>query len=164
MRASEDGFADRIGLFRDLSRACQHGLLRGLYERLGEDKRDIAWLATSALVETIVMSPDFARDIAEPSKEAFEPSIHWVVGDMAALFKVAAQTSSNAPRDVLAAGSKILPHVLKVIAPTKAGTSKDAVSHAINAPRGRALEAFIHLALARRRNEVADGVSQVWFG
>lgn len=153
VRASEDGFSGRIGLFGDLPRPYQHGLLRGLKERWSDDKRDINWSATLSLVQTIASTPDFRADLAADQAEGWEPSVRWVVSDIADLLKGATGTERHLPSELHESCLQVLRLVLDAT-PTDAGESSDAVSHAINSPRGRALESFIHLALAMRRDEV----------
>ena len=163
VRASEDGFAGRIGLFADLARPYQHGLLRGLKERWSDDKRDINWPATLSLVQAIVSSPAFGADLAAEQAEGWEPSVHWVVSDIADLLKGASGTERHLPSELHKSWLQVLRLVLDAT-PTEAGQSNDAVSHAINSPRGRALESFIHLALAMRREEAATnpGPGETW--
>jgi len=163
VRASEDGFAQRIGLFADLGRPYQHGLLRGLRERWSDDKRDINWPATLSLLQTIVSSPAFKADLAADPPQGWEPSVHWVVGDIADLLKGALATQRRLPLEFHKACLQVLRPVLYTT-PSEAEQSDDAVSHAINSPRGRALECFIHLALAMRRDEVTakSGTGETW--
>lgn len=154
VRASEDGFAGRIGFFADLARPYQHGLLRGLKERWSDDKRDINWPATLSLLQAIVSAPAFRADLAADQAEGWEPSVHWVVSDIANLLKGATGTERHLPSEHHKSCLQVLRLVLDAT-PTDAGESSEAVSHAINSPRGRALESFIHLALAMRREEVS---------
>jgi len=154
VRASEDGFAGRIGLFADLARPYQHGLLRGLKQRWSDDKRDINWPATLSLVQAIVSAPSFRADLAADQAEGWEPSVHWVVSDIADLLKDATGTERHLPSALHTSCLQVLRLVLDAT-PTDAGESSDAVSHAINSPRGRSLESLIYLALAMRREEVA---------
>lgn len=166
VRVSEDGFASRIGLFGDLPRPYQHGLLRGLKERWSDDKRHIDWPATISLLQTIVSSPTFKEDLASDKPEGWEPSVHWVVSDISDLIKSAAATERSLPVNQLAACLQLLSLVLEICRPgsVAAEHSNDAVSHSINFPRGRALEAFVHVALALKRAEVAagSGPSTTW--
>ena len=154
VRASEDGFSGRIGLFADLARPYQHGLLRGLKERWVDDKRNINWLATLSLMETIVSSPSFEADLSADQADGWEPSVHWVVSDIADLMEGASETERHLPAEFYTSCLRILRHVLDAISP-EGEHSSDAVSHAINSPRGKTLEAFIHVALAMRREEIA---------
>lgn len=154
VRASEDGFAGRIGLFADLARPYQHGLLRGLKERWSDDKRDINWPATLSFVQAVVSAPSFRSDLAADKAEGWEPSVHWVVSDIADLLKCATGIERHLPSELYKLCLQVLRLVLDAT-PTNARDSSDAVSHAINSSRGRALESFIHLALAMRREEVA---------
>ncbi|MCW5669121.1 MAG: hypothetical protein KIT86_05630 [Hydrogenophaga sp.] len=159
VRASEDGFAQRISLFADLDRPYQHGLLRGLKERWSDDKRDINWPATLSLMHAIVSSPAFKADLAAHPAKGWEPSVHWVVSDISELLKGALGTQRRLPSEFHKACLQVLRRILDAT-PIEAEQWDDAVSHAINSPRGRALECFIHLALAMRREEVAPNPSQ----
>jgi len=163
VRSSQDGFAGRIGLFADLARPYQHGLLRGLKERWSDDKRDIDWPATLSLVQAIVSSPAFGVDLAVDKTEGWEPSVYWVVSDIADLLKSATGTERHLPPEFHKSCLQVLRLVLDAT-PRETGESNDAVSHAINSPRGRTLESFIHLALAMRREEVAAnlGSGETW--
>jgi hypothetical protein len=155
VKASEDGFARRIGLFADLARPYQHGLLRGLKERWSEDKRDINWPATLSLLQAIVSSAAFKADLEADQGEGGEPTVRWVVSDIADLLKAASGTERHLPTKLYKSCLEVLRLVLEATTSTEADQSTDAVSHAINSHRGRALESFIHLALAMRREEVA---------
>ena len=155
VRASEDGFASRIILFVDLARPYQHGLLRGLKERWSDDKRDIDWPTTLMLVQTLVSSPTFQVDLTAEQAEGWEPSVHWVVSDIADLVKSASGTKRHMPPEGYRLWLQVLRQVLEA-SPADNEQSSDAVSHAINSSRGRTLEAFIHLALAMRRTEAAE--------
>lgn len=164
VRASEDGFSNRIKLFVDLGRPYQHGLLRGLKERWSDDKRDIDWLETLALVQSIVLSPSFKMDLTAERVEGWEPSIHWVISDIADLLKAGASSERQVAQDILRQSLEILQMVLAALKPSEASESKDALTHAINSPRGRTLEAFVHAALSMRRQEVAadQGEGATW--
>jgi hypothetical protein len=154
VRASEDGFASRIMLFVDLARPYQHGLLRGLKERWSDDKRDVDWPTTLMLVQALVSSPTFRADLAAEQPDGWEPSVHWVVSDIADLVKSAVGTKRHMPEAFYRPWLQVLRQVLEAT-PGEVEEPSDAVSHAINTSRGRTLEAFIHLALAMRREEVA---------
>ncbi|MDG3064623.1 hypothetical protein ACFQ4M_14405 [Thauera mechernichensis] len=159
VRASEDGFARRIGLFADLARPYQYGLLRGLKQRWSDDKRDIDWQATLSLVQKIASSPAFRADLTGDQPEGWEPSVHWVVSDIADLLKGASGTERHVPAELYQSCFEILSLILDAMMPTDAKQANDPVSHAINSPRGRALESLIHMALAMRREEVASNSS-----
>lgn len=157
VRASEDGFGQRIALFADLARPYQHGLLRGLKERWSDDKRDINWPATLSLMNAIVSSPTFKADLKAKPPEGWEPSIHWVVTDIAEVLRAGFAVDRPLPLELLKPSLEVLQLVLKQMTPAKAEEPEDAVSHAINSSRGRTVESLIHLALAMRREEIASG-------
>lgn len=156
VRASEDGFAKRMKIFIDVPRSYQHGLLKGLKGRWAEDKQEIDWDETLSFMWSIVQSETFKDEINAETTGGWEPSVHWVITDISDLIKAG---SSNAQREIeldkLQRCVEIIQRILSVTVPTKAGENEDAVSHAINSPRGRAIEALINVALAMRRYEAA---------
>jgi hypothetical protein len=164
VRASEDGFSKRIELFVSLARPYQHGLLRGLKERWADDKREIDWSATLDLISRITSMPEFASELRADNTQGWEPSVHWVVSDIADLLKSAFGSQHHLPPELYDSCLAILKMTLAALPPTEAIQSNDAVTQAINTPRGRTLEAFINLALAMRREEVALNhvASQAW--
>ncbi|MBT9455468.1 MAG: hypothetical protein IV097_02485 [Burkholderiaceae bacterium] len=154
VRASEDGFCSHFKLFQDQLPAYQHGLLRGLKERWTDDKRDIAWEEVVALIESIVGNPGFSQELKEEPAEGWAPSVRWVVTDIADLLKAGAKREQPLPHALFPRCLEVLKKVLAILSPERRVEVDDAVSHAINSPRGRTLEAFIHVALAMRRHEV----------
>lgn len=165
VRASEDGFAKRISLFFGVPRPYQHGLLRGLKERWVEDKREIDWTAAVALMRSIVLADAFKIDLAVERTEGWEPAVRWVISDIADLIKAGASDLSRPLSNYeLSQCVEIIDAILLAVKPSGADEPKDAVSHAINSPRGRTLESAINVGLAWRRNEVAsnESTSSVW--
>ncbi|WP_265257765.1 SIR2 family protein [Verminephrobacter aporrectodeae] len=160
VRASEDGFSSRIQLFENVARPYQHGLLRGLKERWSDDKRDIDWSGTLSLLQSIVSAPSFRTDLDTEHTEGWEPSVHWVVSDIAELMAAATDAERPIDLELYGKGLDILQRVLEAISPTAASDSNNAVSDATNSPRGRALESVFKLALAMRRQEVV--ADKVW--
>ena len=156
VRASADGFSSKLPLFVDLKRPYQHGVLSGLRHRAADDKKPIDWGAVVSFIEQIVASPSFRPDLEGEKSEGWEPSILWVVGDIADLLKAAASDGSSVARDLYERGVGVLQQVLEVIEPSPAAQLEDPVSHTINAPRGRSLEAMVNIALAMRRAMPTD--------
>ena len=159
VRASTDGFKTRIPLFAETHRAFQHGLIDGLRNRLADDKREIAWKPASELIKHIVGSSAFAEDVAAANEQNWEPSVHWLVGDIAELFKAGAAAEGPLPLQFHEDSIRVLERILSVMPPTAANAVKDPVSHAINNPRGRSLEALINVALSMRRR-ASEGAQQ----
>ncbi|WP_271010127.1 hypothetical protein [Paucibacter sp. B51] len=154
VRASEDGFNRHFKLFQDQLPAYQHGLLRGLKERWTDDKRDIPWEEAVALMEAIVGNSSFSSELKKDPGEEWEPTVRWVVTDIADLLKSGAKREQPMPHALLPRCLETLNQALAILLPERRVEVDDAVSHAINSPRGRVLEAFIHVALAMRRQEV----------
>ncbi|MCW8197311.1 hypothetical protein D8B23_02475 [Verminephrobacter aporrectodeae subsp. tuberculatae] len=160
VRASEDGFSSRIQLFANVARPYQHGLLRGLKARWSDDKRDIDWSGTLSLLQSIVSAPSFRTDLDAEHTEDGEPSVHWVVSDIAELMAAATDAERTIDPKLYEDGLKILRRVLEATSPTAPNDSNNPVLDTTNSPRGRALESVFKLALAMRRQEV--GADMVW--
>jgi hypothetical protein len=144
-------------LFVALKRPYQHGVLSGLRQRLAEDKKPIEWGAVVSFIEHIVAAASFRSDLKGAKPEGWEPSVLWVVGDIADLLNAAGAADGSAlTRDLYERGVVVLQHVMRAIAPEPAAELKDPVSHSINAPRGRSLEAVVNIALALRRPSPND--------
>lgn len=154
VRASEDGFAARLSLFAELARPYQHGILSGLRQRLVEDKKPVDWDAALRFVEQLVSSPTFRLDLVGEQPEGWEPSVHWVAGDISDLLRAGAAADHaliDSPQYERCVSALKL--IVSAVEPTPATEAKDPVSHAINVPRGRALETIIHIALSMRHDD-----------
>jgi hypothetical protein len=156
VRASTDGFKARIPLFAETHRAFQHGLIDGLRHRMADDRREIAWEAAFEVIKHIVSASAFAVDVAAANEKHWEPSVHWLVGDIADLFKAGTAADGPLPLRFHEDSIGVLERVLSVMPPTAANAVTDPVSHAINDPRGRCLEALINVALSMRRRASKD--------
>jgi len=157
VRASEDGFSRRLPLFGGVGRPYQHGVLRGLKERWSEDKRSIDWEGAVELMDTISRAPALHIDMAEKPTEGWEPSVHWVLSDIADLLEAASEPDRQIEPDRLRKGLAIVFRLLEAVSPDEPADTTDAVSHAINSSRGKLLQAVIRVALAIRRQEVTSG-------
>lgn len=158
VRASKDGFASSIRLFVEVGRPYQHGLLRGLKERWADDRREISWPDTLWLMHSMVKSPAWKADLDVNPIEGWAPSVYWVIGDMSDLMKAGSSPERQLENTLLAEGLDILTRLLATLEPDSKSNASDAVSHAINSPRGRVIDAVINVALAMRRQEVAIGI------
>ncbi len=152
VRASEDGFAKKIPLFADLPRPYQHGLLSGLRDWREQGKKEVNWKAAVELIEAIVKSPTLLEDIRAPGKDGFEPTVGWVIGDIAWLAKSATEGKYRPSNDLFVRLLRALIHVLEVMPPNPVKKAEDSVSNAINVPRGKTIEAVIQIAVALRHN------------
>lgn len=163
VRASEDGFSRRLPLFSGVRRPYQHGVLRGVKERWSDDKRSVDWPGVVDLMDAIVRAPALHVDMAEKPLDNWEPSVYWVLSDIAGLLEAASEPDRQIELELLRKGLGILSSLLEVVGSDEPAETKDAVSHAINSSRGKLLEATIKVALAIRRQEVSDDVGgNVW--
>ena len=156
VRASADGFSSKLQLFVCLKRPYQHGVLNGLRQRLAEDKKPIEWGAVISFIEQVVSADSFRSELQGERPEGWEPSILWVAGDIADLMKAGTADGSAVTRDLYERGVRVLHQVIQAVAPVLAAELNDPVSHTINAPRGRSLEAVVNIALALRRSSPTD--------
>lgn len=165
VRSSDDGFSSRISLFLDAKRPYQHGLLSGLKDRWAIDKNSVDWIAVLALIKKIVSTKSFQLDLLASHEENWEPTIFWVVTDIADLLKVTAAGDSLPIGPAILRGSfELLVKIVALVPGRSFHPQNDAVSHAINSHKGRVIEALIHVSLAIRKieNGRTSNARSVW--
>jgi len=161
VRSSEDGFASRLDLFAEMRAPFQHGVLRGLRDRWSEDKRDVPWEGALRLMLSVTKSAHFCEQSDAP-QAPFEPNQNWVATDIADLVQAAAARANEVPIPQLWNCIEVLDHVLSHTTPEAPEASEDAIGHAINTPRGRAIEALIKVGLALRKTDQNARPETVW--
>ena len=101
------------------------------------------------------MAPTFAADLAGQPGEGWEPSVRWVIGDITDLITAGAAAARELPLEQMLLSLKVLERILELVESTDASEVKDALTHAINSPRGKSIEALLNVALAIRRFELS---------
>lgn len=165
VRGSTHPFPQNMSIFLDVNPTYQHGLLRGLQQRISEDKRSIDWQQALDFMLSISSSQSFVAELSREPTEGFQPNVFWVTSAIADLIKAGAKNEpSGIPKGEIDKAVSLLIHLLKVTKGEQAVTARDAVSQAINSSRGRILETLINIALLIRRDEVSTGLeqSEIW--
>lgn len=152
IRTSEDSFVDVLGQFIGLDPAYQYGAFNGLVRRWSDDKTDIPWAAAFNLGKEIILN---SVDGGQSSEDDRSSDTNSTVSEILRLVGVAFEDEKRtAPVGALADAYLICKLVIDRYIPTKATSDADAVSDAINNPRGRAIEALIRLLLYSRKSEL----------
>jgi len=165
VRVRDDGFIKSSAIFLGAKPAYQQGFLRGIYERWATDKKEIDWALVLDFISSVILVPSFATQLEQKRIKEWEPSAEWFVSEVGSLLKAGAQDPARImPLECMPIALKILQWLIEMIPATNASEVNDAVSHAINVPRGRVFEAYINLALAMRRVELSNSssTSEVW--
>lgn len=146
--------ASQLTGFIDLPYAYAHRILRALKE-VWSQKRDIPWRETLEFVARIVASGRFRDELSQSRDSGFQPTVRWVAGDIAELIEAGVKSDSNAfGSEHLRVALDVLTQLLEIVPSESTGKESDAVFEAINAPRGKVLEALVNLGL--RMCRVAD--------
>ncbi|MFC7298084.1 hypothetical protein [Herminiimonas aquatilis] len=157
VRSSDSAFQEYFPIFNDVHRAYLHGLLQGLKERWIDDKRSIPWHETILFISTLVKDPAFARDIRTVDNGNHDPNINWVISDISDLAQASISDSSREVEDNLIIDFiSLFKTLLFLLDPEVLGDKNDAVSSAINSPRGKLIESTFKLALELRRRNHED--------
>ena len=123
------------------------------------------WPRILGFASKLLDQNDFWNTPNETPRDAFVGNTNWVVGTLSHLIEKGCKNDNHSFGIVNVELSK---HVLEKILERQEGDefseTSDAVSIAINSPRGRCLEAYINLALYQCRNHHAstNDHAQVW--
>lgn len=139
------------------------------YAELWAEKTQLPWdeIWSNILIfcESLVSQKRFwSRENAKP-RSAFVATRHWIVGSIGRLIENGTKSDDHAfPEKYLDVAEKILLVVLKKQRGEKFKPESDAVSIAINSPRGRCLESLINLTLrsCRLSDKQNGDHGQVW--
>lgn len=164
VRQSESGYMDSLADFIEAHPAYQQAVLSGIRGRWVEDKTSVDWVKVLHFAHEIVLSAQFIDGVREDATVFNEPTHHWVAREVADLIQAGISEEERAiPQDLLGPASAILIGIARAYPPTPAEAGADAVSNAINRPRGRALEAIIRLLLhARALHDKGLSASPTW--
>ena len=157
LRASDDAFSNRLAAFAEMHAAFQHGIFKGLKVRWTEDKKEIDWATSLGLASAIIQASNFLSAVTTDDESGSEPSVHWVSNDILDLLRAGIDDDDRAmPPELLPTALAIAEVVVRAYPTNPANGSTDAVTDAINTPRGRALELIIRLLLHASRLKSRD--------
>ena len=164
VRADEDAFAKRLGAFVAMQPVYQHGVIKGLADRW-RDKQSIDWAASLAFASEVMGRSEFFQPEVGDNAASDEPGTQWVTGDILDLISVGISDEDRAiPSELLPTSLQIARTVIEALPPTSADDADDAVSRAINNPRGRAIELVIRLLLHASRSASEDTSPAIGWG
>jgi hypothetical protein len=161
-------FQDSLSAFLPLDLAYVHAIVESYADLLNEKTP----LARSSLWKSIL---EFCKDLIEQQafweiansseRQRFLANRHWLVSSISRLIENGVKSDENAmPKGLLDECESILKTLLIRQEPEDFPENSDAVSIAINSPRGRALEALINLTLhsARLADKEHKSHGEVW--
>jgi hypothetical protein len=165
IRLQPNHFVEQLDQFCAVPPVFQYAILRGLRERWAEDKQAIDWAHVLEFATKVIHSDSFRELIQEATQSNWEPDARSFLFELGDVIKSGANDSKREmPQQCLNQSLDILKIAMSNCEPASAVDVKDPVSLAINSPWGRLMEAYINVALALRRHEVASGESSspVW--
>lgn len=151
VQADENGFATRLDPFVTMSPVYQHGVIKGLADRW-RDKGSIDWAASLEFASKVMANSGFFKPEVGDEAASDEPDTRWITGDILDLVGAGISDDDRAmPSELLPQALQIAKTVIEALPPKSADDVHDAVSWAINNPRGRAIELVIRSLLHARR-------------
>lgn len=164
VRADENAFSTRLGPFVAIRPVYQHGVIKGLAARW-RDKKSIDWTASLAFASEVLANSGFFQHEVGDDAASDEPGRQWVTGDILDLISVGMSDDDRAmPSELLPAALQIAKTVIEKLPPNAANDVDDAVSRAINNPRGRAIELVIRLLLHASRSASENASPAIGWG
>lgn len=156
VRADQKAFATRLGPFLAMRPVYQHGVIKGLADRW-RDKKSIDWAASLAFASKVIANSGFFQPDVGDDAASDEPGAQWVISDILDLISVGISDDDHAmPSELLPEALQIVKTVIETSPPKPADGADDAVSRAINNPRGRAIDLVIRLLLHASRSATED--------
>jgi hypothetical protein len=156
VQADENAFATRLDPFVAMRPVYQHGVIKGLADRW-RDKESIDWAASLEFASKIMANSGFFQPEVGDKAASDEPGTQWVTSDILDLISVGISDDDRAmPSELLPQALQIAKTVIEALPPKSADDVHDAVSWAINNPRGRAIELVVRLLLHASRTASKD--------
>ncbi len=157
-----------IDLFVDKDLAYSHQILEG-FKELWKDNAslswDDAWKLLLGFCSSLINRDDFWSEENSRERDGFIANRHWIISSVSELIEQGVRADEHAFDIEL---NPLALEIITALLDNQGGgdfdISHDAVSTAINTPRGRCIEALINLALrSMRACELADETKdQVW--
>ncbi|MFB1095174.1 hypothetical protein ACEWH9_13535 [Vibrio diabolicus] len=143
--------------------------LFSVYSRFWEDKKtldwDSRWNEILAFSERLLVTDSFWNADSSNSEGAFIGNVNWVIGTLSRLIESGCKVDTHAfGIDKSSRAKRVLELILERQPGEAFNLDSDAVSIAINSPRGRCLEAYVNLALYECRNSNSETAkhSDIW--
>ncbi|EOU3284465.1 hypothetical protein ACNVJQ_002286 [Vibrio harveyi] len=143
--------------------------LFSVYSRLWEANKkldwDSRWNEILAFSEQLLVTDSFWNADSSASEGSFIGNVQWVVGTLSRLIESGCKFDTHAfGVDKSSRARCVLELILERQSGEDFNLESDAVSIAINSPRGRCLEAYVNLALYECRNSNGEAAkhSDIW--
>lgn len=141
------------------------------FSELWSDKNPLpwedVWPQLLEFVEQLLNHKEFWGDQYSEQRKEFVANRHWVIGAIGRLVEAGSKSDDHAfPEKTHPAARRVLETILENQTGEDFALESDAVSIAINSPRGRCLQALINLALreCRLADKEQDNHTTVWNG
>lgn len=160
-------FAENIDLFLDAKRPYQYGIISGLksaWDALPVDQDltywEKVWEALMGFIEKILEDPHFWEETVVEDRD-LTPNRDWIPPVIADLLESGTKNDNKAyPRELLPRAWNLIGILLEKLAPASEAR-EDALTQAINTPKGKAIEALVNHALRACRLSDGDAQSHV---
>lgn len=161
-------WAGQLEKFAKLDSAYVYVLLEAYSELWGDKSQlpwDDVWPRLLKFCEEIISQEEFWSEGNSQQRKNFVANRHWVVGSIGRLIEAGTKSDDHAfSSQLLERAKDILLALLRRQPGEEFKPDSDAVSVAINSPRGRCLEALINLSLRSCRlvDKSGGGHDEVW--
>jgi len=157
-----------LGEFLNLDLAYIYVIIEAFSELWAEKSGlpwDEVWVALLEFISKLIKEFSFWNKENTKEREHFVANRCWIVGSVGRLIEAGAKSDEHAfPEIVHQDAKQVLYTLLKQERGTPFAYDSDAVSIAINSPRGRCLEALINMTLreCRLSDKGGDGHAHIW--
>src|SRR3989338_4031014 len=130
----------------------QYYLLRS-FEEIWNDKKPVNWEGILGFAWKLLNKDDFwTREAPEPKRIGIRVGKDWIPSAIANLIQKGVKVDEWVmPDGLLSEVRKILELLLEKVEPSAKGKDSDALTEAINSPKGHAIETYINYALRQCR-------------
>jgi hypothetical protein len=157
-----------LGEFLNLDLAYTYVIIEAFSE-LWTEKSGLpweeVWPVLLEFINNLIEQPEFWSEANTNERENFVANRYWIVGSVGRLIEAGAKSDEHAFPEIVHQDAK---HVLDILLNRETGETfaydSDAVSIAINSPRGRCLEALINVTLreCRLSDKGGEGHVDTW--
>ena len=151
VKLDPEKFKDDLSLFIETKPSYQNAIL-GAFVEIWNDKKPIDWEKVLGFCLSVVESKAFWQQGDELQKGGAMPTRSWVTSTISKLIDTGVRNDDWAFEEAyLPKAKKIIRRILKKEPSTARGESRDALTEAINTPKGHCLEALINFSLRQAR-------------
>ncbi|MBI1927550.1 hypothetical protein HYR99_25320 [Candidatus Poribacteria bacterium] len=150
VKQEPEKFQDGLSWFQTTKPIYQNAILR-VFEELWKNKKPIDWGKVLEFCLSIVESETFWQQSDELQKQGARATRSWVTTAMSDLIKAGVQSDEWAFEEThLPTAERVILRILEKEPSRAEGRDGDALTEAMNTPKGRCLEALINFSLRPR--------------